>query len=90
MVNVNAPMVSGLTIYPNPVLGQVTINYPNAGELAVMQVIDVAGRQVMLGKGTASQLNKQLNVQLAGMKQGVYFVKISVGQNSYFGKFFKQ
>jgi hypothetical protein len=90
MVNVTAPMVSGLTIYPNPVLGQVTINYPNAGELSVMQVMDVAGRQVMLGKGTASQLNKQLNVQLAGMKQGVYFVKISVGQNNYFGKFFKQ
>ena len=90
MVNVSVPMVNGLTIYPNPVLGQITINYPNSGEMAVMKVMDVAGRQVVLGNGTAGQLNKQLNVQLGGMKQGVYFVKISVGQNTYFGKFFKQ
>lgn len=90
MVNVSVPMVNGLTIYPNPVLGQITINYPKSGEMAVMQVMDVAGRQVVLGNGTAGQLNKQLNVQLGGMKQGVYFVKISVGQNTYFGKFFKQ
>jgi hypothetical protein len=90
MVNFTSPMVNGLTIYPNPVGGQITINYPNAGEMAVMQVMDVAGRQVVLGNGTAGQLNKQLNVQLGGMKQGVYFVKISGGQNNYFGKFFKQ
>lgn len=90
LVNVTSPMVNGLTIYPNPVLGQVTINYPNSGEMAVMQVMDVAGRQVVLGNGTAGQLNKQLNVQLGGMKQGVYFVKISVGQSTYYGKFFKQ
>ncbi len=90
MVNVSVPMVNGLTIYPNPVMGQITINYPNSGEMAVMQVMDVAGRQVMLGNGTVSQLNKQINAQIGWLKQGVYFVKINVGQNSYFGKFFKQ
>ena len=90
MVNVAVPMVSGLTIYPNPVVGQVTINYPNAGELSVMQVMDVAGRQVMLGNGTVSQLNKQLNVHIGGMKQGMYFIHLTVGSHNYVGKFFKQ
>lgn len=90
MVNFIPPVVSGLTIYPNPVVGQVTINYPNAAELALMQVMDVAGRQVMLGNGIVSQINKQINAQIGGLKQGVYFVKINVAQNTYFGKFFKQ
>jgi hypothetical protein len=90
MVNFTPPAVSGLTIYPNPVLGQITINYPNAMESVQMQVMDVAGRQISLGSGNASQLNKQLNLQLVSLKPGVYFVKISGGQNSYFGKFFKQ
>jgi Secretion system C-terminal sorting domain len=90
LVNFTPPMVSGLTIYPNPVVGQITINYPNPSELVQMQIMDVAGRQIILGGGNASQLNKQLNLQLVGLKPGVYFVKISGGQNSYFGKFFKQ
>jgi hypothetical protein len=59
-------------------------------ESVQMQVMDVAGRQISLGSGNASQLNKQLNLQLVSLKPGVYFVKISGGQNSYFGKFFKQ
>jgi hypothetical protein len=90
MVNVAPLVVSGVTIYPNPVVGQVTINYPNAGELAVMQVMDVAGRQVMMGKGTASQLNQQMNGNIKAFKQGMYFIHLTVGAHNYVGKFFKQ
>ncbi|MEZ4854620.1 T9SS type A sorting domain-containing protein [Flavobacterium sp.] len=63
--------INGLTLYPNPVSGNVlNITSSNNGAMSV-QIFDVLGKRV----ANTSVINNQINI--SGLNSGVYIVKIT-------------
>jgi hypothetical protein len=64
--------LGGLTIYPNPANGQLFIREKFSGQLnsANIQVIDISGRTVFQQVGYQNSLNLQ------GLQQGIYVLRI--------------
>ncbi len=78
-----------LNIFPVPVVDQLTITLP--AELrngARLQVVDVLGSVVMDRQVNASMSNVHLD--MSGMKNGMYFVRVSAGMQEYSARFTKQ
>jgi hypothetical protein len=61
----------GLSVYPNPTAGEITIELNNGMDKTV-QVTDLTGRIIFTAKTTKDKLNVSLNE----FANGVYFVKI--------------
>jgi hypothetical protein len=73
---------SDLSLYPNPTKGVITINFtPNSQEKIKISLTDISGRKIenKLYENKGS-FNGQLNY--SHITSGVYFVKISVGNES--------
>ena len=73
---------SDLSIYPNPTNGIVTINFtPNSQKIIKISLTDVSGRQI---ENKLFENNGSFNGQLdySHITSGVYFVKVSVGNES--------
>jgi hypothetical protein len=77
-----AGMSESLYIYPNPTNGKVFISW-NHNSTASMQIINIQGK-VVINK----QIAKQTCIDLPG--QGIYFVKLIDGTNSYSKKIMVQ
>lgn len=63
--------ISGLKIYPNPVLGDRLFINTNANALKEVTIFDVLGKQVLKTVTTENTVN------VANLKSGVYIVKIT-------------
>lgn len=68
--------VEGLTLYPNPAVGFVQINY-SSNEMAKVMVMDIHGKLVL-----ESRLMSGEKVNLEGLSAGVYSLQIEFGNQS--------
>ena len=72
-----ATNVLGVELFPNPTQVTSTLRFDNPSGLpAQVQLIDMQGRAVAAPQHTTGQ---QLELDMAGMAQGIYIVKLSVG-----------
>ena len=71
-----------LTIYPNPSSGLIRLVNTNLSGAQQYQIMDLNGKLVARGN-----VSEQINVE--GLSQGLYFVKIQDKDKTYIGKFIK-
>ncbi|MFT4602128.1 MAG: hypothetical protein ACI857_002314 [Arenicella sp.] len=69
-------------LFPNPVTDNLSINYSG---IAKVEILDYLGRTVYLSKGIKPSV-----IQLSGFDSGVYFVRLTKGDEVGIKKFFKQ
>jgi len=68
-------------IYPNPASSIITIEMP-AGELLVVEILDISGKTVRLIQNASSQMK----VDISTLSKGVYTVKVSGDHLNYTSK----
>lgn len=73
---------AGFAIYPNPVTSTATISAPGTDD-EVVEIYSVVGQKVM--EVTVADGQAELNVQ--GLKPGIYIAKLAVGNQSVFKRF---
>ncbi|WAC41619.1 T9SS type A sorting domain-containing protein [Pedobacter sp. SL55] len=71
--SVNNKLDGQLAIYPNPVLGNVTVNHPEASAGTTISVYDISGRKIAQANVNKGAL--QTNIALAHLPQGLYLLK---------------
>jgi hypothetical protein len=71
----------GLTAYPNPVAGQLTVLWPNhGGEWVTVSVLDITGKEVFKQSKTISVSNSHLVLyDLVSLEKGMYVLQLSNG-----------
>ncbi len=70
---------SGLSIYPNPTTGEITITVEGAGEqLNDIAIVNILGQTVK----TVSCGKEYYSIDLSGMSKGIYFVKCNFASGS--------
>lgn len=78
--------ITRLLVSPNPATNRVYIQFGDAGSMFDVTVVDVHG--AVIQKITGMKSGQSLNV--AGLKTGVYFVRINTGKNMVTQKIVKQ
>jgi surface protein len=73
--------LSGISLYPNPVQGELNINLPSGTEISTVKVFNTLGQQVQ--RATRSQ------VDMSGLTSGVYFVEITTNKGQHTQKVIK-
>lgn len=63
---------------------------PEAGAHLRLLVHTATGRLVLDGRGTAEQLNQQLNQRLGGLPAGTYLLQMVGAQHIYMNRLLKQ
>ena len=76
----------GMTIYPNPVSDYLNIDLGSKQETTVVEVIGIDGK-ILLQKEVSNQSYLQLDV--ATLNSGMYFIKIQTGDQEYVRSFVK-
>ena len=81
---------AALALYPNPAGQTVRLDVPEAGPDLHLLVHTTTGYLVLDGRGTAEQLNQQLNQRLGGLPAGVYLLQVVGAQQTYINRLLKQ
>jgi hypothetical protein len=76
---------SGTKIYPNPTAGLFTVEL-NSSELKTIQVIDFTGRVIL----TQSSNDEKMDININGLANGIYYVKIQTEAGVELVKIIKQ
>ena len=75
-------VVTEIGVYPNPTRDIVTVELPNASNTAVVSLVDVTGRAVMQNRSLEQRgAYGRTQLNLAGLPDGLYFVRIQDGDN---------
>ena len=78
---------NSLTLSPNPAKNIVTIELQQGlDELSTVTVFDLMGKQKLSVKLEKNQQNVQLNLENAGLKQGIYIVAIKAKDTVFTGR----
>ena len=76
-----------LIIYPNPAADNLSVDFGSQVEKASISIFDLQGRH-MINKSAA---NTQIeNLDVSSLSSGIYFIKITQGDNNFNSKFVKQ
>lgn len=79
-VSVNDETTNNFSIFPNPNNGQFVINYVGENGLALIEVMDVAGKVIISNQqGVTSGTRLDMNV---GNVRGLYFVRITMNNQA--------
>jgi N-acetyl-anhydromuramyl-L-alanine amidase AmpD len=79
----------GLSVYPNPFSDHIIVKLiSNAGENASVTISDVLGRQVL--SAVIEKNSDSISITTTSLSQGVYWIKIQQGENSYVRKLIKE
>ncbi len=73
--------LSGISLYPNPVQGELNINLPSGIEISTVKVFNTLGQQV--------QSTTRSQVDMSGLTSGVYFVEITTNKGQHTQKVIK-
>ncbi len=79
-----------LALYPNPASQTVRLEVPEAGTGLHLLVHTATGQLVLDGRGSAAQLNQQLNQRLGSLPGGVYLLQVVGAQQTYVNRLLKQ
>ena len=75
----NTTSETSVTIYPNPTFEKVSIKVSNSNEIVELTICDLMGKAMFQGNYSTNSIT--LNLEF--LKEGVYFVKIKLFDNSY-------
>lgn len=82
---------SKITVHPNPVENNLTINVPFADQQTIeITLTDVLGKAVVYKKSTILVGSKSIQVDMNELNSGVYFVKVKVDDVIFTQKILKQ
>ena len=78
-----------VSIYPNPVRSNATINFDvNSEAIVSYQVYDLMGRMVMnQNLGRYNQGSYEVNINMSDLSVGSYILRLNQGNNSSCAKF---
>lgn len=79
-------MGTAVTIFPNPAQGSFTISLPADAYGGVLTIQDISGRLIDSKKIETHE--KEVRHTLNGYAEGLYLVRISTGEKSYYGRVF--
>jgi hypothetical protein len=72
-----------LNVFPNPSKGNFSINYKgNTGEPLTIKLYDSLGKEVMMQKEINTDKELTKNIDVSGLKKGVYFLHLSQGKKA--------
>ncbi len=74
-------------LYPNPVVNQATIIYPDADKNVSFEVFNDLGQSILINENIKSN---PFVVNLSNLNSGFYFYKFTSSKNSSYGKFLKK
>ncbi|MES2691708.1 MAG: T9SS type A sorting domain-containing protein [Bacteroidota bacterium] len=85
LVNFDSRNTQGASVYPNPFVQNLTLNVVlETADVAVIEVADIGGRVITnaLHKDLAKGTNELMLPELNNLEKGVYFIKITTGNQS--------
>lgn len=85
VVSTNNQLVLPLSVYPNPAKNHIFVDLPKNSNSAVMRICDIRGR-TMMEENINAEENSSFEVETSGLKPGIYFVQIPVGDKMHIGK----
>ncbi|HMU03087.1 MAG TPA: T9SS type A sorting domain-containing protein, partial [Saprospiraceae bacterium] len=77
-----------IKLLPNPVIGNLQIEFSNLGNIENWQIIDLLGRTVLTNKDTELNQHK-LNINVGGLTTGTYFYSCQKNGKRFISKFIK-
>lgn len=84
----NTKAVNGISVYPNPVRNDLTLNHPKANKNAVIEIYSSDGRKLLVNNVQSSAV--QTIIDVSQLVNGSYLVIYSDGVNRTSSKFIKQ
>jgi hypothetical protein len=87
--NVEADLISGVAVFPNPVENQFNLAYnTKVGGKVNIEVIDATGRVIrVINEGSKAAGTYVSTIEFDGMASGLYTYRLTVGANQTTGKF---
>ena len=80
-----------ISVYPNPVAGELHINLPQPYSIAVeLTVIDVKGEKVLRAFYQSESSSTVISLDVAGLQQGLYLVRIKWRAGVVTARFYRQ
>lgn len=86
-VAVSEIMASDISIYPNPADNIINIVLHENEENAIIEIFDSLGRSIYK---SSKSVSKETSIDISGLNDGVYFIKISSGDREYMQKIVKE
>jgi len=83
VTGIKAPQKEVFTIYPNPTTGIIKLTGPDSywdENLFGIEITDITGITICTWRHVPSQID------LSGLKKGIYFVRVNTSENSYIEK----
>lgn len=77
---VHRPALKGVTFYPNPVKNFLHITMPGSRQVNSLTLYDLAGKIVY--EELVNNYRQSFTVDVSGLRQGFYFVKVQLRDNS--------
>lgn len=81
---------SSITLFPNPVEGKLNIRIRGSESELDFQIRDVTGQLVRTGKLSDIRGDVTRQVDVSGLRNGLYFIRLMNGSHTYTGKFVVQ
>jgi hypothetical protein len=88
IISVNMSAISSVSIYPNPVVNNLMIEYPKAGKDATYKIIGMDGRA--LQSGILQENSTQQNISLGNLPRGQYILTVNNNGKQINQKLLKQ
>ncbi|HRC16571.1 MAG TPA: T9SS type A sorting domain-containing protein, partial [Bacteroidia bacterium] len=86
---INEIQSSAISVYPNPATDFINVALPESQTETSYSILDLSGKIVDQGKMVIPQ-GKSFSVNLSqSLKEGIYFIEVSNGVDSYKHKFVK-
>ncbi|MDD4150947.1 MAG: T9SS type A sorting domain-containing protein, partial [Bacteroidales bacterium] len=73
-------IINNINIYPNPT--SEIIHIPDVSPQSYYVIYDVSGKEICTGK-----LNNNNDVNVSDLHSGLYYIRITLSQETYSGKF---
>ena len=79
-----------IEVYPNPASSDITINFNSERNQNInISINDILGNEIYKNNNSLLIGKNNLNIDLSGFKQGVYFICISTSAGKFYHKFIK-
>ncbi len=85
--SINSGIWEGLSIHPNPVVDEFSIELPNLNQKLDVSIFDSQSK--LIEKFNINSINK-INVDMSKYSSGIYFIKLNSSESSYDFKIIKE
>ncbi|SES90854.1 T9SS type A sorting domain-containing protein [Hymenobacter actinosclerus] len=85
----SAMAAATLSLYPNPATSSLGFEVPETGRSLRLSVYTTTGSLVLEAGGSAEQLNQQLSQRVAGLRNGLYVMRVVGAKQVYVSRFQK-